>query len=985
MLFIALVASAAAAAAATSHVQKLHTCNIIKDTDVNPHTAGLGSVGGSDIGRCCAICSSPEWWARGCRFSTLSRGRCWLKAGNATVARSLGKTSVECTAESAAPPPPPPVAPPPPKGTTGPWKLIGPTNIGDDVNVDGEAGTLADAASPAKNPNVMYAGGQNNGAASGVLRSLDGGRHWTQASSGLWSTKVEGVHVVDDAGAHVLVAVVGALYESLDYAATWRYIRGSSDFGTCNTFKNGTIDGAPHVLVGCSVGVANAPSADGSTPLGDWEVIPPGGISRTYLSVSDSKVTNSVLGACLGKVAFTGVIINRTFANWTAHPNPQRRQCIMLALNPNNADHFIYSTTPAPSYQTFDGGKTFEAILGGMWHVGIDRLGRLYQASMSGAFVCTNASAAPQKSAWRAYYSRRIQRRTNLTVYRRPHDYQRIALDFGGRVSFPSDQGLFKTPAGTGLLLETLNGNLSNNIALAAAVSKGDGPGKRFLVTAAWDWAPLASWDSGVHWPSWQKGNGVDDGGGATCIGEGGGAYSMGTSNNMLVMHHHNIMHSSYGGKNMSRFVVPHGGTVFAPTYATQAGSRHEPNGAVYAPVFMGPLPWNKTEGKRVECTAGELVADLGVLTTNYTCLSAVDLGTQYGWYRGVNYAAWRGDTDRHCYACRLVGNSSEWTYVDAAGAWSYAYRTAEGTRARAELLAELDSDGDGRIDVLDLRATQDTPPKEDEHEHEHEHEHGDEDEEARGVGELEGEGEEESEEGEERGEVPSTSVGASSTSLPEQAEPGLLQLSGGTAARGPQYILKNFAFGGGWNWTYQELPPHLQDKGQIHHYMTNPDRPDAVYAVAPGCIARSDDRGDTWGECWRVGQGVLVNFTGVDGILFKNDQVIFLYRGRMPPLRTMDGGATWRVLESVSHIAQYGVKLSYSWSGKTLVVHANGGVQSADHPHTAYVWKSTDDGDTWTDETDDIVTNRAGITGWYEKTLYMSSMGQGIFAKDFE
>ena len=45
----------------------------------------------------------------------------------------------------------------------------------------------------------------------------------------------------------------------------------------------------------------------------------------------------------------------------------------MLALDPNNAKHFIYSTSPAPSYQTWDGGRTFEAILGGMWHVGIDR------------------------------------------------------------------------------------------------------------------------------------------------------------------------------------------------------------------------------------------------------------------------------------------------------------------------------------------------------------------------------------------------------------------------------------------------------------------------------------------------------------------------------------------------------------------------------------------------------------------------------------
>ena len=35
-------------------------------------------------------------------------------------------------------------------------------------------------------------------------------------------------------------------------------------------------------------------------------------------------------------------------------------------------------------------------------------------------------------------------------------------------------------------------------------------------MTAVWDWAPLASWDSGQHWPSWQT---PEDGGSGSCIG----------------------------------------------------------------------------------------------------------------------------------------------------------------------------------------------------------------------------------------------------------------------------------------------------------------------------------------------------------------------------------------------------------------------------------------------------------------------------------
>ena len=38
---------------------------------------------------------------------------------------------------------------------------------------------MADAVSPASNPLLMFAGGQNNGASSGVVKSLDGGKHCT--------------------------------------------------------------------------------------------------------------------------------------------------------------------------------------------------------------------------------------------------------------------------------------------------------------------------------------------------------------------------------------------------------------------------------------------------------------------------------------------------------------------------------------------------------------------------------------------------------------------------------------------------------------------------------------------------------------------------------------------------------------------------------------------------------------------------------------
>jgi hypothetical protein len=159
---------------------------------------------------------------------------------------------------------------------------------------------------------------------------------------------------------------------------------------------------------------------------------------------------NSVIGACIGGVPWVGPIVNRTYqaraelptrraqpadreadasrvarryANYTVFKN-QTGGCIMLAMDPNDADHLIYSTSPAPSYQTFDGGKSWGMILGGMWHTGIGRNGWLFQAAMSGAFVCKDATLAGNKANWSTYYSQRTARRTNQTRNRAPHDYQ---------------------------------------------------------------------------------------------------------------------------------------------------------------------------------------------------------------------------------------------------------------------------------------------------------------------------------------------------------------------------------------------------------------------------------------------------------------------------------------------------------------------------------------------------------------------------------
>ena len=76
MLCAAILAALAAVATAGGG----STCKVFKDIDIDPHTAGLGWAPGGSLQDCCNACSTPTWFAKGCRFFTFSKGRCWMKA-----------------------------------------------------------------------------------------------------------------------------------------------------------------------------------------------------------------------------------------------------------------------------------------------------------------------------------------------------------------------------------------------------------------------------------------------------------------------------------------------------------------------------------------------------------------------------------------------------------------------------------------------------------------------------------------------------------------------------------------------------------------------------------------------------------------------------------------------------------------------------------------------------------------------------------------
>jgi hypothetical protein len=716
------------------------------------------------------------------------------------------------------PPPPPPPAPPapaPPKSDLS-WLNIGPKNIGDSIpGLAGEAGTIAPAVSVVGAPEVMYMGGNNNAAASGVLKSVDYGLHWTKVNVGLFDTRLQGLHIVDDKAQHVLAGTPSGVFESLDGAATWTHVPATHGWGVCNSFRNGTIGGKPVMFVGANAGLGNVPATPGVAMVNQtWSLIhaPPGHSAfRTNLvSLADfdgdgKPLSNSIFVGCLWVkghgVVHIGTVVNETTAEWDVQLD---QPCQSMAIDPNNASHLIVNNASngAHVYESFDGGKTYHSCLDrrGAVMVAIDRNGWFYTGSEAGAF--RNMDGCGNNSKWEVLYVNRTARRNGAVRIRSAHDYQRINIDFAGTVAFGSDQGMF-IMNGTELQLYSANGDVNNNVIMHPAIAKNeDTPNETCIVTALWDWSPVASWDSGKHWPSWQT---KDDGSGMNYFGEGGGCFGVGESKYVLCMHHHNVAFSSRCGKNMSRLVVPNGASVTPPAFTRKAGSRSEPSGEVYAMMTMGQPPWTTMADKSLTCAGNESRGDLGVHNHSYECQSHVDFGSVYNWYSGANVAVWRGNSDKHCVLCKLGGDQASWGIKDTPGSVIFALEKGGAERRRRQLPELLrhdkpKEDGDGVYATGGAAAEQRARHKFEKY--------------VRKAARLE--------------------LGVGEPPIPT-AGFDLARAEGGN----PQWLLKSFNFGG--NWTWLPVPEFLQGMGGVS---IDPSNASTLYTLKGSCISRS------YGQC---------------------------------------------------------------------------------------------------------------------------------------
>ena len=284
-----------------------------------------------------------------------------------------------------------------------------------------------------------------------------------------------------------------------------------------------------------------------------------------------------------------------------------------------------------------------------------------------------------------------------------------------------------------------------------------------------------------------------------------------------------------------------------------------------------------------------------------------------------------------------------------------------------------FDADGDGRVDIADLRATQDDAPEDDDRKEERRFEvPRREDDDARermwdddhdDVTYNEEDSDKKLKREERRAGVPSTAGRRTSSNLTTLGSTG--------RGRCSHRILAATDF----------------------TYAVDPTNGSVLYGLRAStqCITTSLDVGDTWAPCWNLTErfkGLLNRTVTVSGLVFKDSSTFIVLRRRgrekQLPLITKDGGKTFNLMHSLASVnVPYELFLVVERQDPGRL--GSGGVQSSSHPHTAFLWKSLDDGETWTDETGDIVTMGFGVSQWYNETIYLSSMGQGIFSKVLE
>jgi len=748
------------------------------------------------------------------------------------------------------------------------WEHVGPWNIFEGTNPTesagmGEAGTLASAASPAANPNLIYTGGHNNGVSSGILKTVDGGVHWTRNSKGMWDTRINGVwlHPDDPQGSHVFAATATGVYESTDGAESW--ILAAETMGWAPvSFREAMIAGDKYIVSNDGAGFILTRLLSG----GKWTRIKaPGGFPPNMQLSTVITAGKTEVFVCVNGGLQYGAFDTPTSMTWSGpitsrfNGTSYTSACANAAVDPNDRDHFMYSVVGLYHMRySKDGGKTQSEYTHvdtrdrqfQTYFVLIDQKGLLYSSTQSGTFMSKDKGVT-----WNPLHvmiscvelgcGGNAADPTDRQIDRIPHDFQNIIINFrGDGIALPSDQGLhIVDQSSTNYTLVSAVGDMHNAMSLSAIISPSKDGKSRNIIANMWDWNIVASWDDGASWPLWQPGERAP----YEC-GEGGGGQGIGSSLYQIMLHHSNWFVSADGGHNYKIGDAPGGGSGF--DYVRQAGSRTEPTGTWFYQI-EAPATWEPGSA-----TAKDAPPVPGGAVTSKP----------------------RGDAKAHA---------------------------AEKARIQVQ--------GNG---------------------------------------------------------MPTTTATQNASALAAPPPP----------SAPVKWMMASTDFGATFSWTKLPAAFGASDRGESGAFIVDPTVANSLYFLTTHCLAHSTDNGKSWSDC-----STATGLTGpFEQLLVKDSTTMFMLRAGAVPLRTKDFGKTWTPLRAAAPLFVGGATFhgSLSWTGKTMTIHGTDHFAKTRQVFGSALWKSTDDGDSFTDETADLVTLSTGNAVWYENDFYWATSGEGIIVK---
>ena len=852
------------------------------------------------------------------------------------------------------PPPPPPSPPAPPPPATGtPWEPVGPWNIGDSKDNKGEAGTLAAAASPAANPNIIYAGGHNNGVSSGILKSVDGGSHWTKNSSGIWDTRINGVfiHPSDPTGNHVLAATGTGIYETRDGAASWELMNGTEGFGAIS-FAETTIGGKQYISANHGSSISSIPVSGGL-----WQTATaPGNTGIAQLSSVTTTGKTEVVMCINGGVRY-GAFDTPTHMEWTDPLNYTENLYVDWSdtaqyRHEGYAD-FWDSCPPNGSPKDCTGHWHWvpcknESVPGGKScrpdgsFAGPDNgIEDCRSAVINGTDLGFKPAAYMLKAAmpeeYRAY-AYHCFASDNFKTWAPPHPASQ------------SDNATVKADGGSsycGRGIGAFPVNSTKMTCINAAVDPNDR--NHFIYSEP---TTNNNWDS--------------HDGGATVRKMGfTGDNSNGTSN-----HNHGTFYVAIDGRGWSysasmggAFVSRDNGTSFAALHMVMTPRGNAENASEWPLInrvnhdyqgisthFRGDsvaFPSDQGLGI-VDGYNNTLINAVGDMHNNMA-LSALISPSKDGKSRNIvvnlwdwnqafsidDGATWRGwaTSEAAPYTCGeggwgfslgksghvLIFHHSDWWY-SGDGGYNFVQNTFPGSGGLGfAYVRQAGSLTEPNGTVFSLMKGPAGPS-----------------------GEFLVDGSKSKAEREHEEHV-QEKLRLADPTYRSATDPSVYT-----------WLLTSENFG--LNFTYKVLPDKLQTCGALAALGADPTTPNSLYFLSDNCLAHSTDYGMSWSSCI-VAPGLEGPFLEDSGALIvKNSTVMFVSRVEKVPLKTVDGGATWKPMTSLASLYQanspggtpFGqiFKCELSWTGKTLVVYGIDRSAIERHEFGTKVWKSADDGE---------------------------------------